>query len=52
MKGQGIWTTSGRRYVEHGCADLVLGFSGCLTARSHDVILAEMLERLVEGGWR
>ena len=52
VKGQAIWTTSGRRYVEAGCADLVLGFSGCFTMRAHDVILSEMLERQVQEGWR
>lgn len=52
VKGQAIWTTSGRRFVEAGCVDLILGFSGCFTARAHDTVLAEALHQLVDGGWR
>ncbi len=52
VKGQAIWTTSGRRFVEGGGQDLVLGFAGAFTTRAHDRILSGMLEALVEGGWR
>ena len=52
VKGQAIWTTSGKRFVESGGVDLVLGFAGAFTTRAHDVILSAMLEALVEGGWR
>ncbi len=53
VKGQGIWTTSGKTFVDGGGLDLVLGFSGVYTARRHDQILADQLERLVlEAAWR
>ena len=52
VKGQAIWTTSGKRFVESGGQDLVLGFAGAFTTRVHDRILSDMLEALVEGGWR
>ena len=52
VKGQAIWTTAGRRFVEDGCGDLILGFSGCFTARGHDVVLADTLDRLVGEGWQ
>jgi len=52
VKGQGIWTTSGKTFVEGGGLDLVLGFSAVYTARRHDQILADQLERLVaEEAW-
>lgn len=51
VKGQAIWTTSGKEFQASGGRDLVLGFSGVYTARRHDVIIADQLERLVEGGW-
>lgn len=52
VKGQAIWTTSGKTFVEAGCRDLVLGFSGTYTARRHDKIIADQLERLVnEENW-
>ncbi len=52
VKGQAIWTTSGKRFVESDGQDLVLGFAGAFTTRAHDRILSGMLEALVEGGWR
>jgi aminoglycoside phosphotransferase (APT) family kinase protein len=51
VKGQAIWTTSGKAFVSGGGRDLVLGFAGAYTARRHDIIIAEQLEQLVEGGW-
>jgi aminoglycoside phosphotransferase (APT) family kinase protein len=52
VKGQGIWTTSGKTFVDGGGLDLVLGFSGVYPARRHDQILADQLERLVtEEAW-
>ena len=50
VKGCAIWTTSGKEFVEGG-HDLVLGFAGTYTARRHDRIMADLLERLVEEGW-
>lgn len=51
VKGQGIWTTSARTFCDGG-HDLVLGFSGLYTARRHDQIIADQLERLVATeGW-
>ena len=52
VKGQAIWTTSGRRFAEAGCVDLILGFSGSFMARAHDSVIAEALCQLVAGGWR
>ena len=50
VKGCAIWTTSAKEFVAGG-NDLVLGFAGTYTARRHDRITAELLERLVEEGW-
>ena len=50
VKGCAIWTTSAKEFVE-GSHDLVLGFAGTYTARRHDRIMADLLERLVEEGW-
>jgi aminoglycoside phosphotransferase (APT) family kinase protein len=50
VKGCAIWTTSGKEFVAGG-GDLVLGFAGTYTARRHDRIMADALERLVEEGW-
>jgi aminoglycoside phosphotransferase (APT) family kinase protein len=50
VKGCAIWTTSGKEFCE-GSHDLVLGFAGTYTARRHDRIMADYLERLVEEGW-
>ena len=50
VKGCAIWTTSGREFAAGG-SDLVLGFAGTYTARRHDRIMADLLERLVEEGW-
>ena len=52
VKGQAIWTTSGKTFVEGGGRDLVLGFAGAYTARRHDAILAEQLQAVAHGGWR
>jgi aminoglycoside phosphotransferase (APT) family kinase protein len=49
VKGCAIWTTSAKEFVASN--DLVLGFTGTYTARRHDRIMAELLARLVEGGW-
>ncbi len=52
VKGQAIWTTSGKEFVAGGGRDIVLGFAGSYTARRHDEIIAEQLERLVvQEGW-
>ena len=52
VKGQGIWVSAGKAFVDGGLTDLVLGFSGAYTARRHDAIIAEQLERLVvQEGW-
>jgi aminoglycoside phosphotransferase (APT) family kinase protein len=50
VKGCAIWTTSGKEFVAGG-NDLVLGFAGTYSARRHDRIMADLLERLVEEGW-
>jgi hypothetical protein len=50
VKGCAIWTTSGKEFVASG-NDLVLGFAGTYSARRHDRIMADLLERLVEEGW-
>jgi aminoglycoside phosphotransferase (APT) family kinase protein len=50
VKGCAIWTTSAKEFCEGG-HDLVLGFAGTYTARRHDRIMADLLERLVEEGW-
>jgi aminoglycoside phosphotransferase (APT) family kinase protein len=50
VKGCAIWTTSAKEFVEGG-HDLVLGFAGTYTARRHDRIMADRLERLVAEGW-
>jgi aminoglycoside phosphotransferase (APT) family kinase protein len=51
VKGCAIWTTSAKEFVVGGGGDLVLGFAGTYTARRHDRIMADRLERLVEEGW-
>jgi aminoglycoside phosphotransferase (APT) family kinase protein len=50
VKGCAIWTTSAKEFVAGG-NDLVLGFAGTYTARRHDRIMAELLDKLVEEGW-
>ncbi len=53
VKGEAIWTTSGKEFVAGGGGDLVLGFSGTYTARRHDRIIADRLEQLVVAeGWK
>jgi aminoglycoside phosphotransferase (APT) family kinase protein len=50
VKGCAIWTTSAKEFVAGG-NDLVLGFAGTYTARRHDRIMADLLEKLVVEGW-
>jgi aminoglycoside phosphotransferase (APT) family kinase protein len=50
VKGCAIWTTSAKEFIAGG-NDLVLGFAGTYTARRHDRIMADLLEKLVEEGW-
>jgi aminoglycoside phosphotransferase (APT) family kinase protein len=50
VKGCAIWTTSAKEFREGG-HDLLLGFAGTYSARRHDRIMADLLERLVEEGW-
>lgn len=47
VKGQAIWTSSAKEYRDGGYLEPILGFSGWLTARRHDEILAA---KLVEMG--
>jgi aminoglycoside phosphotransferase (APT) family kinase protein len=51
VKGQAIWTTAAKEFVADN-SNLALAFSGTYPARRHDIVIAETLERLVEGGWR
>jgi len=46
VKGQAIWTSSAKEYRDGGYMEPILGFSGWLTARRHDEILAERLARM------
>ena len=45
VKGQAIWTSAAKEYRDGGYMEPILGFSGWLTARRHDEILAERLAR-------
>lgn len=45
VKGQAIWTSAAREWADSGMTDPVLAISGWYTARRHDLILAEQLER-------
>lgn len=45
VKGQAIWTSAARAWADGGMTDPVLAISGWYTARQHDLILAEQLER-------
>lgn len=45
VKGQAIWTSAARAWADGGMVDPVLAISGWYTARRHDLILAEQLER-------
>ncbi len=47
FKGLVIWVSAARSYRDGGMSDPVLGFSGWYTARRHDVIIAERLEKLL-----
>jgi len=47
VKGQAIWTSAAKEYRDGGYMEPILGFSGWLTARRHDEILAERLARMV-----
>jgi len=46
VKGQAIWTSSAKEYRDGGYLEPILGFSGWLTARRHDEILAAKLAEL------
>jgi hypothetical protein len=43
VKGQAIWISSAKEYRDGGYREPILGFSGWLTARRHDQILADQL---------
>ena len=43
VKGQAIWISSAKEYVDGGLTEPILAFSGWYTARRHDEILAERL---------
>lgn len=43
VKGQAIWTSSAKEYVDGGLKEPILAFSGWITARRHDEILAGRL---------
>ena len=45
VKGQAIWTSAAKEWADGGMTDPVLAISGWYTARRHDLILAEQLER-------
>ena len=45
VKAQAIWTSAAREWADGGMADPILAISGWYTARAHDLILAEQLER-------
>ena len=46
VKGQAIWTSSAKEYRDGGYMEPILGFSGWLTARRHDEILAGKLAEM------
>jgi aminoglycoside phosphotransferase (APT) family kinase protein len=46
VKGQAIWTSSAKEYRDGGYMEPILGFSGWLTARRHDEILAAKLAEM------
>ena len=43
VKGQAIWTSSAKEWVDGGLKEPILAFSGWMTARRHDEILADRL---------
>lgn len=45
VKAQAIWTSAARAWADGGMSDPVLAISGWYTARRHDLILTEQLER-------
>jgi aminoglycoside phosphotransferase (APT) family kinase protein len=45
VKGQAIWISSAKEYRDGGFAEPILCFSGWVTARMHDEILAAQLEQ-------
>lgn len=45
VKAQAIWTSAAKAWRDGGMTDPVLAISGWYTARRHDVILADQLER-------
>jgi aminoglycoside phosphotransferase (APT) family kinase protein len=46
VKGQAIWTSSAKEFRDGGYMEPILGFSGWLTARRHDEILAAKLAEM------
>jgi aminoglycoside phosphotransferase (APT) family kinase protein len=46
VKGQAIWTSSAKEYRDGGYMEPILGFSGWLTARRQDEILAAKLAEI------
>jgi aminoglycoside phosphotransferase (APT) family kinase protein len=46
VKGQAIWISSAKEYRDGGYVEPILGFSGWVTARRHDEILAAKLAEL------
>ncbi len=45
VKAQAIWTSAAREWTDGGITDPILAISGWYTARRHDLILIEQLER-------
>lgn len=45
VKGQAIWTSAAREWTDGGMVDPILAISGWYTARRHDLILVDQLER-------
>lgn len=45
VKGQAIWISSAKEFHDSGFAEPILCFSGWVTARRHDEILADQLQR-------
>ena len=46
VKGQAIWTSSAKAWLDHGMTEPVLAFSGWYTARRQDEILAAHLAEM------
>ncbi|HUZ11863.1 MAG TPA: phosphotransferase family protein [Caulobacteraceae bacterium] len=45
VKGQAIWISSAKEYIDSGWREPILCFSGWYTARRHDEIIADQLAR-------